>query len=333
MFLTLASPAPGDAAAQPCARSAATPQRVAHGDDFEFVHAAASAMYCPNDVFVQITACVQRQDATGWTDVGCLTSERTYVSIHTPGGRGVGFSFDVPCVSGDMRTHVTGGEGLDPAEWDSPTARIACLGTGPLPTPTPSPAPTPSPSPAPTPVPSPDPTPSPSPAPTPVPSPDPTPAPTAVPSPEPTASVTPSATPVPLAHVEEPNGGLDAPANVAPGHPAGGLAPAPAPDRRSPRLAVARRYIAAGGVVRLRLGPADEDLTGALRLVAAGHTARASFRIAAGATTLVRVVLPRAARSALRRHGRLHAWVTLRLADAAGRRYVQATRITLTTAR
>ena len=330
MFLSLASPAPGVAAAQPCARSAATPERVAHGDDFEYVHVAASAMYCPNDVFVQITACVQVRGATGWTDVGCVTSDRTYVSVHTPGGRGVGFSFDVACVSGDLRTHVTGGEGLDPKQWDSPATTIACLGTGPEPTPSPSPEPTPSPSPEPTPSPSPEPTPSPSPEPTPSPSPEPTPSPSPDPTPTPSPEPTASATPASSSHAEEPRGGPEAPASVVAGRPAGGADPVRARNRRAPRLAAPRRITESGGLVSLRLGPAGEDLTGTLRLAAAGHTARVSFRIAAGATALVRVVLPRAVRVALRRHGRLRARVTLRLADTAGQRYTQAFRVTLT---
>ena len=56
-----------------CARYAAAPERVFHGDDFEFVHTAASAMYCPNDVYVQITACVQRR----WPQWACLQSRRS----------------------------------------------------------------------------------------------------------------------------------------------------------------------------------------------------------------------------------------------------------------
>jgi hypothetical protein len=86
---------------------------------------------------------------------------------------------------------------------------------------------------------------------------------------------------------------------------------------------------ATGAAVRIPLGPADEDTTGTLRLLAAGRAARASFRIAAGATALVRVVLPRATRTSLRRHGRLRARVTLMLDDAAGNASVEAFRLTV----
>ena len=120
LALAVAGAASATRAAAPdrCMRTAAPPERIFHGDDFEFVHAAASAMYCPNDVFVQITACVQVLGDAGWRDAGCVTSERAYVGPRAPGGRGVGMSFDVPCVTGVLRTHVTGGEGLDPTEWE-----------------------------------------------------------------------------------------------------------------------------------------------------------------------------------------------------------------------
>jgi hypothetical protein len=145
--LATASGSPAGARDQPCVRYAATPARVFHGDDFEFVHTAASAMYCPDDVSVQITACVQSATGAGWADIGCRTSPRTYVGPTTPGGRGVALSFDVPCESGTLRTHVTGGEGLEPTEWDSGTAAIACSGSGPPPVVTPTPTPAPSPAP------------------------------------------------------------------------------------------------------------------------------------------------------------------------------------------
>ena len=124
--------APGAAAAdEPCSRYAATPQRVFHGDDFEYVHAAASAMYCPDDVYVRITACVEALAGDGWTEVGCRTSPGTYVTKYTQGGRGQALTFDVPCVSGSLRTHVWGGEGLEPAEWVSDIATVGCFGSGP----------------------------------------------------------------------------------------------------------------------------------------------------------------------------------------------------------
>ena len=89
-------------------------------------------MYCPNDVWVQITACVQRQTASGWVDVGCVTSRRTRITASTPGGRGQAVSFEVPCVSGVLRTHVTGGEGLEPTQWDSDLATIWCFTDHPI---------------------------------------------------------------------------------------------------------------------------------------------------------------------------------------------------------
>jgi hypothetical protein len=290
------------AAPESCTRFAATPERVFHGDDFEFVHSAASAMYCPNDVFVQITACVQLRAGDDWSDAGCVTSYRAYVSRYTPGGRGVGLSFDVPCVSGQLRTHVTGGEGLDPREWDSETATIACLGT-PAPFPTPTTTPTSAPSATPTSAPSATPTSAPSASPTPEPSATPISAPGATPTATPTAAKQ-SAT--------------DA------GEPAHSIAPpvlTPARDRRPPRVDLPRsRTVAAGarGLVRLRLGLADEDAAGTLRLRAAGSVAGARFVIRRGAPAVVRVALPRRARTSLERHGRLHAHAALTLVDAAG---------------
>ncbi len=40
-------------------------------------------------------------------------------------------------MSGVLRTHVTGGEGLEPTQWDSDTATIACFTEGPPPPPPP----------------------------------------------------------------------------------------------------------------------------------------------------------------------------------------------------
>jgi hypothetical protein len=131
----------GAVAAGACSRYAATPARVFHGDDSEVVHSAASAMYCPDDVDVKITACVQADGASGWADVGCVTSPGTRVTPSTRGGRGEALSFDVPCVSGRLRTHVTGGEGLEPTEWDSPAATIECRGSPPVHTTAPGGAP------------------------------------------------------------------------------------------------------------------------------------------------------------------------------------------------
>jgi hypothetical protein len=112
----------------PCARYAATPERVLGGDDDvpDRILAAASAVSCPDDVWVQITACVQLQAVGGWVDVTCATSPRVAVTHFTRGARGVGLSFDTVCVSGVVRTHVVGGEGREPAEWDSDSVAVAC---------------------------------------------------------------------------------------------------------------------------------------------------------------------------------------------------------------
>jgi hypothetical protein len=286
------------AAPERCARSAAVPERIFHGDDFEFVHAAASAMYCPSDVFVQITACVQVLVDAGWADVGCRTSDRVYVGLRTPGGRGVGFSFDVPCVSGTLRTHVTGGEGLDPTKWDSATAPVACFGATPVPTPsaTPDPGGTPTPDPGGTPTPDPGGTPTPDPG--------------AAPAPERAAG----------------------PSAAASGAEAGG-AVMPARDTTAPRAAVPRVHVVrtTAGAVAIPLGPPDEDCSGIVRVRAAGHTAVASIRMRRGAGALVRIVLAPATRRSLRRHGHLRASVTVALADAAGNASVEAFRLTIVT--
>lgn len=124
VFGAVASPA---SAAQCSLRYATTPSLVAYEDDFAFVHAAASIQSCPLRTQVQIRACVQRDDAGTWTDTGCVTSARTTVST-TKGGRGTAVSFDAPCVTGTLRTHVDliwGGDG-GPTEWASGSVEIAC---------------------------------------------------------------------------------------------------------------------------------------------------------------------------------------------------------------
>jgi hypothetical protein len=125
-----------------CARYATAPSRVV-GEDFEYVHAAGAAQFCPDDVFVQITACVQVAVPGGWDDVGCLASRGAWVRPETRGGRGQGLSFDVPCVTGLLRTHVEGGEGLRPTEWDSDSTQVTCAGR-PYWAPSPAPASSPS---------------------------------------------------------------------------------------------------------------------------------------------------------------------------------------------
>jgi hypothetical protein len=276
-------PAPGAAAAPAaCARYAATPARVVHGDDLEFVHAAGSAMYCPDDVDVQVTACVQRQDGSGWTDVGCASSPTMHVTSHTTGGRGEAVSFDVPCLSGLLRTHVTGGEGLSPTAWDSDPATITCFGAGGGSTPPGNPP------------------------------------------------VDPAAPPA--------SGGPGAAAG------SGGQAGTPAassggptalrPDTRGPAIAIGRRNrvitATAGGVVRLRLGPVDEDASGVLRLKAAGVAlGSAGVHIHRDRRAVVRLTLSAKGRTALARRRTLSAEATLVLSDAAGNATTRVFRVTV----
>jgi hypothetical protein len=261
---------PPDAAAAPaaCTRYAATPARVVHGDDFEFVHTAGSAMYCPDDVDVQVTACVQRQDGSAWTDVGCASSPTMHVTSGTTGGRGEAVSFDVPCVSGLLRTHVTGGEGLSPTAWDSDPASITCVvGAGG----------------------------------------------TAGSAPPGNPAADPAAPPASAGPGDQ---------AATPGASAGGPA-ALRPDTRGPVVAIGRRNrvitATAGGVVRLRLGPADEDAAGVLRLKAAGLALGSTgVRVHRGRQTVVRVTLSAKGRAALARRHTLRAEATLVLRDAAG---------------
>lgn len=124
-----ASPGTAAAAADtPCMRYAPAPERVRGGDDNtpDTIRTVASAVSCPNDVWVQITACLQIQAGGGWSDVRCATSRRSRITVSTRGARGQAVAFDAPCVTGVLRTHVTGGEGLEPTEWDSPSASIVC---------------------------------------------------------------------------------------------------------------------------------------------------------------------------------------------------------------
>jgi hypothetical protein len=123
-----AMPTVAAAADVPCARYAGAPERVRGGDDNtpDLVRVSASAVSCPDGVSVQITACLQRQDAGAWVDVGCATSIRAEITRFTRGARGVGLTFDGACLPGVLRTHVAGGEGLQPTEWDSAAVTIAC---------------------------------------------------------------------------------------------------------------------------------------------------------------------------------------------------------------
>jgi hypothetical protein len=136
LVCALAASASFTSAANPasrCNRTVGVPSHVFAHDPYEpdaapeLIHATASAMYCPSNVWVQIRACIQRQAVGGWSTLGCRRSARTYVSRFTRGGRGVGLTFDVPCVSGMVRTRVRGGEGLTPSTWVSRSAKIRCL--------------------------------------------------------------------------------------------------------------------------------------------------------------------------------------------------------------
>lgn len=321
----LGAAAPSSASdADACTRYAATPQRVFHGDDFEFVHAAASAMYCPDDVYVQITACVELQAETGWQDVGCVTSPGTYVTAHTRGGRGQAVSFDVPCVTGVLRTHVTGGEGLEPTEWDSEPQVVACVGSGPL---------------------------------------DGTPPETTILSGPPIftfasseagssfqcrlddsaweACQSPTAYPA-LAdgphtfavRATDAAGNTDptpatwaftvaAPEPPAPPPPPMPVAASRPPDTLAPAIVVPRAHrrvrVTRRGVVALALGPFSETAAGLVVLRAAGRTlGRRSFTIAAGEAIVVRVQLRPRARARLARRHRMRARADVVLRDAAG---------------
>ena len=360
----LGAAAPGAGAVEPCSRYAATPERVFHGDDFEFVHAAASAMYCPDDVYVQITACVQVKDGGDWADVGCVTSPGTHVTSHTSGGRGQAVSFDVDCVTGLLRTHVTGGEGLEPTVWDSESREVRCIGSGPLDGTPPQTmiltGPT-------------DVTDDPSPTFTFVSSEsgstfacrldggvwegctspaqyhalpdghhvfavratdragntDPTPA-------ERAFTLDTSQPPGPGPEPGPTPGPAPSP---APGSGAGGTgtqppSPTPAGDTHAPAFVFphAERVIRASrrGVIRFAIGPVDEDSSGMLSLRSHGRAlGTRSFTVAAGSTALVRIRLGRSARSRLALRGRLRIRVAITLRDAAGNAATAGYRFTL----
>ena len=175
-------PAAAPLTPQPCIRYAPAPQLAltwpGPEDDHPVtvIHGVGAALKCPDDTWVQITACLQLLSDGGWTDLSCMTGDPFFVTAFTRGSRGRHLSWDVPCsATGPMRTHVTGGEGLEPFEWDSPSAAIACP-AGPEPEPEPEPGPVPDPVPDPLPDPVPDPVPpEPSPVPDPTPQEDPAP--------------------------------------------------------------------------------------------------------------------------------------------------------------